>query len=437
MDCIRIAEWNANGLIQHIQEIEMFLRDQKIDVCLISETHFTKETYIKIRGYLVYHTVHPSNKARGGTAVIVKNELKHHEETNYQTEAIQATSIKVQNKYKQYMITAVYCPPRYILKKEDFVKLFQTQGEYYIIGGDFNAKHWGSRIIINKGKELYKAGAECKCEFHSTRKPTYWPTDQNKIPDLIDFFVTKGVSNNYIQVEDCPDLASDHSSVILTVSNAVIKRQIPLTLTNRKTNWLGFRAELEKKITLKVPLKTPEQLEEVNKFNTDIQQAAWNNTPMIQRRNMGYNYPKEIRDMVNMKRRARKKWQHTRSPEDKTVLNRTGNELKRLIKEMKHATLNKFLSELTADKNTDYSLWKMTKGIKRPKMQIPPVRKEDGEWAKSNKEKADLFAEHLFKTFQPLPRLTNKETIPQIKKKDRRQIKFVTMKELTNEIKIT
>lgn len=76
----------------------------------------------------------------------------------------------------------------------------------------------------------------------------------------------------------------------------------------------------------------------------------------------------------------------------------------------------------------------MTKGIKRSKMQIPSVKNENGEWAKSNKEKANLFAEHLFKTFQPLPRLTNKECISQIKKKDSRQIKTVTLKELTNEI---
>lgn len=65
MDCIRVAEWNANGLIQRLQEIEVFLRNKKIDVCLISETHLTNENYIKIRGYQVYYTVHPSNKARG------------------------------------------------------------------------------------------------------------------------------------------------------------------------------------------------------------------------------------------------------------------------------------------------------------------------------------------------------------------------------------
>lgn len=45
--------------------------------------------------------------------------------------------------------------------------------------------------MTGKGKGLYEAGMEIKCEFHSTGKPKYWPTDTNKIPDVIDFFVVK------------------------------------------------------------------------------------------------------------------------------------------------------------------------------------------------------------------------------------------------------
>ena len=65
MESIRIAEWNANGLLQHLQTLEVFLKEYKIDICLVSETHCTKESYIKIQGYYIYHTIHHSNKARG------------------------------------------------------------------------------------------------------------------------------------------------------------------------------------------------------------------------------------------------------------------------------------------------------------------------------------------------------------------------------------
>lgn len=59
--------------------------------------------------------------------------------------------------------------------------------ERFILGGDLNAKHvdWGARLTTTKGRELRQAISETNCSFHSTGKPTYWPTDPNKIPDLL------------------------------------------------------------------------------------------------------------------------------------------------------------------------------------------------------------------------------------------------------------
>jgi len=53
---IRIATWNANGLHQYKLELETFLENQKINMCLISETHFTKETNFKLYGFEIYHS---------------------------------------------------------------------------------------------------------------------------------------------------------------------------------------------------------------------------------------------------------------------------------------------------------------------------------------------------------------------------------------------
>ena len=80
--------------------------------------------------------------------------------------------------------------PRHNIKAEDYKDLFNLTGEKFIIGGDFNAKHthWRSRLITPKGKQLLKAPQEYGCDFMSTGKPTYWPTDrQKKTADLIDF----------------------------------------------------------------------------------------------------------------------------------------------------------------------------------------------------------------------------------------------------------
>lgn len=195
---------------------------------------------------------------------------------------------------------------------------------------------WGSRIDTTKGKELYKAIKETNCE-QSTGRLTYWPTDTKKIPDLIDFF-------NF-------DLVSDHTSIVLTLSGTIIKKPQSLALNNRLTDREGFRKELEEKIKLNVPLKTKEQIDvEAEQFVVDLQQGAWNNKPKLNSKTPGLNYLREVREMVAVKRKARKKWQQTRSPENKRLLNKLCEQHKQTNREIKNESLSKFLSDLSIDK---------------------------------------------------------------------------------------
>lgn len=403
MNKLKILSWNANGLKQHQQELQAVLDINNIDVCLIAETHFNKQTHINFHGYKVYHSIHPGNSARGGSAVIIKQSIQHFEEAKFETEEIQAMAVNVKCKNYFIVVASIYCPPKYSLKKHHYLDLFKKLGKKFVIGGDFNAKntHWGSRLTTTKGRELFQATSEFGCEIISTGKPTYWPTDPNKIPDLIDFFIIKNISNNFIQIEDRQEMDSDHSPILLTVSeNAIEKQSIPV-LANKYTDWESFKVCLEEKIQLAVPLQYKEQLDaEVENYIKDIQLTVWENTPVIKQRVKENKYPAEILELIAIKRRARKKWHQTRAPQDKTRLNNLTQQLRRIIKEVKNKSINLYLKKLTNDKSTDYSLWKAAKNLKRPIAAIPPIRKLDGKWARDNKEKAKLFAEHLEKIFQ-------------------------------------
>jgi len=50
---------------------------------------------------------------------------------------------------------------------------------------------------------------------------------------------------------------------------------------------------------------------------------------------------------------------------------------------------------------TNYSLWKTTERLKRLQAQYPPIRKQDGSWVRSEKEKTETFATHITKVFKP------------------------------------
>jgi exonuclease III len=152
---LRIAQWNANGLLNHQEEINIFLNINAIDILLISETHFTSRSYLNIPKYKLYHTNHLDDKDHGGSAILIKEKIEHYELPKYEKYHIQATFIKAKTLPYAITIKAVYCPPRYNLKKNHCDSFFQTLGTKFIAGGDYNSKHtfWGSRLTTTKGRE--------------------------------------------------------------------------------------------------------------------------------------------------------------------------------------------------------------------------------------------------------------------------------------------
>ena len=67
-------------------------------------------------------------------------------------------------------------------------------------------------------------------------------------------------------------------------------------------------------------------------------------------------------------------------------------------------------------------------------MQIPPIRKTDGKWARNNEQKAQQFAEHLEHTFQLQGNQEENEMITEDIVKENEDIKLVTATEVKNEI---
>ena len=399
----RIATWNANGLLRHRQELVLFLEENKIDILLASETHFTEKSYFKINDYIMYDTKHPDGTAHGGTAILIRKNIKHHEEEPYRYNEIQATSVKITDLKGPLTISAVYCPPRHNIKKENFENFFKTLGHRFIAGGDYNCKHtqWGSRLITQRGRELQKAIAVQQLDSISTGEPTYWPTDFNKIPDLLDFLVTKGVSRSHLTIQSCYELSSDHTPVILTINDSIILYTPNISLVNKRTNWNIYREWISENTSVRVPLKTPDDIDEATEYIVEsIQNAAWHATPEHNTNNLANKYPMFIRDKITEKRRLRQIWQRTRYPCDKTSYNRASRQLNRFLKNYNCSKLHDHLSNLSPNQDTDYSLFKATKKLKHPCIPVPPIRRDDGTWAKSAVDKTKEFAKYFSQVFE-------------------------------------
>jgi hypothetical protein len=281
---LKLTVWNANGLCQHAQEVRLFIQSLDLDILLVPETHFTERSHMTIPNYKVYHTAHSDATAHSGTAVIIRQNLKHHVRAEYRQEHIQATNITVEDNLGELTITAVYCPPppKNNTKYDGYELFFKTLGHRFIAGGDFNAKNnfLGSRLTTTKGIELNKAMRNNNLQHLSTRQHTYWPSDTNKMPDLLDFCLIRCIPTQKFPVESCLVLTSDHTPILVNMFTHILGKPKRPSLYNKHTVWDCFRDMLDDRINLEIPLKTAVDIAEaVTSLTNAIQQPAWQATP--------------------------------------------------------------------------------------------------------------------------------------------------------------
>jgi hypothetical protein len=109
----------------------------------------------------------------------------------------------------------------------------------------------------------------------STRQLTYWPSDPNKITDVVDFCVTKGTETKKFTVESCLVLTSDHNNNFDNYVYSHTRKINETFLIQQKDRLNCFRETLDELLTLEIPLKTEIVIEqEIENINNTIQKAA-------------------------------------------------------------------------------------------------------------------------------------------------------------------
>lgn len=409
-----IAEWNANGILNHLNEIEIFLNENFIDILLISESHLTSKSHLRIKDYDIITANHPGDKVHGGAAILVKSNIKYEIAESVKEPFLQAAGVKLTCDNSTISIYSVYFPPRYTVKCDKYMNFFKGIGNKFIVGGDFNAKHtwWGSRLINPKGSELYKCVSVNRYNVTSTGKPTYWPSDPAKLPDLLDFFIHSGIHQSFLDIVASDDLSSDHTPIILNFRTTHIKKQLNAKLFNHKTNHSLFQSHIQSNLDLNIKIKDSYDLDcAVENFTKLIHDAALRATPQEGFQNFSsFRTSVEIKQLIRSKRRLRKIYQRTRRPLDKTNFNRAANHLKKIMKEYKNACTGNFLINLSPAHNNEHNLYKATKYLKRPQQRNITIRDNNGSWCRTDKSKASAFKTHLEKIFTPFSTCSNQDS---------------------------
>jgi len=402
---LKILLWNSNGLKQNEPELLDVLIDKKIDIALITETHYTTKTKNFFPDYSVYRTDHPDGTAHAGSAIIISSKIKHNLLPNLQLPTIQATNISIILDHIPTTISAVYCPPRPAITHRQTVLFLQSLGHSFIAGGDFNAKHpnWGCRCENPRGRMLLNVIQNIRCKCITPPGPTYWPSHQNRYPDILDFFLSSIPSHINFNIYNSNDITSDHNPVILDINGQPTFNSPQPSLSIGPVNWSKFSSHLENNTNLNISLKTSDEIENAAQdFVTAIQTAVFNSsyspTNINSSKKNAYELPPDIKTLIAEKRRARSRWQRSGLPSDKRTLNYMSSTIKKLIQTHKSIF---FKSKYQTLNTQDGSLWKATKNLLKIKNHPYPLKKEDGSLAISDEEKANVFGTHLSNIFTP------------------------------------
>ncbi|CAH2091128.1 unnamed protein product [Euphydryas editha] len=326
MASLKIATWNPDGVSPNVEEVEVLLNSHNIDILLVSESHLTDNSIIRIRNYNIYTTNHPDGTAHAGAAVIIKSNIKHYELLQFKKPHIQAATVAVDDRNGTFNVTAIYCPPKHIIKEEHYDELFNTLGSRFMIGGDWNAKHvhWASRLTSTRGRELKKSIVKNNLTVIAPTEPTNWPTDSNRLPDVLDFFIVKGLSRLPHHIETCLDSNTSHVPVVLTLGTAVLNMKNSTKLYNKRTDWNSFRELIHERLDMTVGLKSKSDIDiAVRKLTSVVQESCWMSTPENNdRRPQSKTYSDSIRQMILEKRRLRRVWHTSRHSNDKREFNK-------------------------------------------------------------------------------------------------------------------
>jgi len=135
-----ILLWNANGIHNHLADLSLVHYDKRIDITLLSETHFTNHTKIYIPDYTILRFNHPDG---GGASIIIRFTIFFQnvsQLTQLSKPHIQSFTIQIILDHSPISISAAYCPPNKIISPVLFEEFFNYLGNNFIVVG-LNAKH--------------------------------------------------------------------------------------------------------------------------------------------------------------------------------------------------------------------------------------------------------------------------------------------------------
>lgn len=395
LDSLIFATWNAESLCPRLQEFQLFLQDCNVDVCLVTETHLKPGVRANIANYTCHRTDRLT--AGGGTAIYVRNSIRHYPAPSLALRTIETTSVAIETSQGTITFVAAYRQPKGTLPADDAFALFRPRGKC-IIAGDLNSKHalWNAVTTNPSGRVLLRAVDRHQVRVSAPDEPTHYPRNGNQ-PDVLDMCFTQRIPG-FINNEVMHALSSDHLPVVFTFDGCPIAA--PGRLSTARTDWGTYRRHLHRILIERPPPPAASTDDALQHFVDAIREAVFAATP--HQRAPGANrhgvvVPPEILQLIREKNRLAKDWRLTRQRDIKARVNLLQRQIKAALTAHRNRRWDDRLTALTADA----SGWDLVRYFTRGKFRMPPLNTPAGT-VYTPVDKANALADVFERNFTPM-----------------------------------
>jgi hypothetical protein len=209
---LRLACWKADGVRGRKIELELFLIQQGVDICIMSETFLNRGQVFRLANYNCHRTDRPTHGS--GTAIIVRRGIVHHSLPVHGLTHLETTAIQNTMACKPLVVLAVYLSPCRPLIGAELDACFGS-GLTVLVAGDLNTKHvdWNSRLTTRREKLLRDYAERYSCLIFGPNTPTTNPYNPSSTPDVLDIVTTRDIPSS-VNLTSCSALLSDHLPVL-------------------------------------------------------------------------------------------------------------------------------------------------------------------------------------------------------------------------------
>ena len=277
--------------------------------------------------------------------------------------------------------------------------------------GDFNSKHRqfgcvkpnkSGQTLVDIAKDLKLFYVNQLCPNRHTREDPFHGTS-----DTLDMaFISPGLSSRDLSFSVADDhTGSDHFPIQISLDNyKPLKRNTPLIEPRYrfdKTDNDLLHNTLKDSLNNIDTNITQDELEELAVTSCDkLMKAVDSSTPKSYSRNDPKSpISQAILDLIKEKRRPRRLYNSTQDPNTKSTINKLQKEIRTNINQEWTISWEKFCYSISLESDPEQSWRKITNFLEPKGPRSYPTLKLGNKTAKTNPEKAQLFAESVERNF--------------------------------------